>query len=256
VITAKALRSVLEPNAKQYKDVIGPRPTREQLKSASQIPGFTPTNKKQALYAGADTYVRPKDGEVMGITELGNTRNLDKAGDPLSAAGSKSRAKRRTGRNKMTEDGMSQRDKNIFTQTEGDDTFYKGFDSEGKTVEAHHSQGLDQYRPFFEGLSKEDGSKLRSMLKKEGIVLGNKLENRLSMPKDVHDAFHNGFERSHNIKIDRYKFAGDSLEERLDAAKLFYQTIQKAYDEAAYELMNRWGKGASRKELLEIARSF
>ena len=236
--------------------LIGPRPSREVLKTTSQIPGFTPTTGREALYAGANQY-KNEAGEVIGVQELGNPKRMNKAGDPLSAFATKNRAKRRANRSKIPTDGSyrSQREKDMAEQTEGANTFEEKFDSDGGKFEAHHRSGLKQYRPFFQGLSKEEQAKMRAFLKERGVFTGNKAANNYGLPKEVHSAFHNAWERNHSLLLKDDFFKDTPLKQRMEAADIYVQSIQQAYDEAAFAIVQGYNRGMGIDELMKLAQS-
>lgn len=251
-INPKAARALL----------IGPRPPRSALTRTSQIPGMTPESGREALYAGTDRYISPKTGKETQVTELGNPARMNQAGDPLTAHGTKGVATRKRTRGGQLDDSeqalyKNPRERNIAQQTEGRNDFEEGFETEvnGQKFEAHHRAGLDQYAPFFKGLDKAERAQMRKYLSEIGLTGGNKRVNNYGLPKEVHDAFHNAWERSHSLKLKPDFFNNSTLKQRMEAAKVYGESIQEAYDEAAYGLMQGFNQGMDKDALLELAKS-
>ena len=105
-----------------------------------------------------------------------------------------------------------------------------------KDVEAHHKRMLQMYRPFFEGLSKEDKAALADFAFESKYALGNDISNRALLSKPFHDQIHDfmrekGYQVS-SAKIKKgYKYPGvpdlgNTLKSRKNALSHFFTNVQ------------------------------
>ena len=255
----KVLNEIPAPVAYAGKDeLFGPVPTRAQLSHKSQIEGFEPTSVKEALYAGSNNYINPKNNDLMGVQEMGGARQAAKPdANPLSWASGKSRAKRRTGRTKIDESsGVDTRTQDGLNQTVGENTFETNFRSEGKTFQNHHARGLRQYRPFFKGLDKAETEDLAKFADEIALPLGNKDFNSIKFKNEPHNIFHKKWEEWHETILpeDFFDNKNYTLEQRKEALRIYKEHIQQAYDEAIYAQITAGNRGASSDELIKIAK--
>ena len=106
-----------------------------------------------------------------------------------------------------------------------------------KDVEAHHKRMLQMYRPFFEGLSKEDQAALADFAFESKYALGNDISNRALLSKPFHDQIHDfmrekGYQVS-SAKIKKgYKYPGvpdlgNTLKSRKNALSHFFTNVQE-----------------------------
>jgi len=106
-----------------------------------------------------------------------------------------------------------------------------------KNVEAHHKRMLQMYRPFFEGLSKEDQAALADFAFESKYALGNDISNRALLSKPFHDQIHDfmrekGYQVS-SAKIKKgYKYPGvpdlgNTLKSRKNALSHFFTNVQE-----------------------------
>jgi hypothetical protein len=254
-----ALNKIPAPVAYAGKDeLLGPVPTRAQLTHGSQIPGFEPKSVKEALFAGSNEYINPRNNDLMGVQEMGGARQAAKPdANPLSWASGKSRAKRRTGRTKIDESsGVDTRTQDALNQTVGENTFETNFRSEGKTFQNHHARGLRQYRPFFKGLDKVDTEELARFADEIAMPLGNRDFNSIKFANEPHNIFHKKWEEWHETILPEDFFVNKSytLEQRKEALLIYKEHIQQAYDESMYSIINAAQRGASVDELTDIAK--
>lgn len=255
----KALDNIPAPVAYAGKDeLFGPVPTRSQLTHGSQIPGFEPKSVKEALFAGSNEYINPRNNDLMGVQEMGGARQAKfPDANPLSWASGKSRAKRRTGRTKIDESsGVDTRTQDGLNQTVGENTFEVNFRSEGKTFQNHHARGLRQYRPFFKGLSKQEVEELAKFADEIAMPLGNRDFNSIKFKNEPHNIFHKKWEEWHETILPEDFFVNKNytLEQRKEALKIYKEHIQQAYDEAMYAQITAGNRGASSDELIKIAK--
>ena len=211
--------------------LIGPRPTGSQLANESQIPNFTPTNAREALFSGS-RYYENKAGETVGLRQVDNPRR--QSPDPLSHGNTEKVGSRRNNRNST--DPNMQRASKEDRQTLGKRDFYEG---SKQGTDAHHNMGLDQYDPFFEDLSTREQKQLAKHIQDtHNRVLGSRKENRLDLPKNVHNILHI-WETLTMAKLSRGRLnmANRSMKERMLMADTYIEQIQPAYEEMAFKLM-------------------
>ena len=106
-----------------------------------------------------------------------------------------------------------------------------------KDIQAHHKRMLQMYRPFFEGLSKEDVAALADFAFDSKYALGNDISNRALLSKPFHDEIHDfmrkrGYQVS-SAKIKKgYKYPGvpdlgNTFESRKNALSHFFKNVQE-----------------------------
>ncbi len=61
-------------------------------------------------------------------------------------------------------------------------------DELGQGRALHHRRGINQYRPFFEGLNQDETIELANWFRQEGYTVGNHLENLIALTENAKDA--------------------------------------------------------------------
>jgi len=215
-----ATKSLQEAGVKtgksRFRDALsiqGPLPT--ALREGPASPKAT--TREQAIYEGFNKYT-DETGQQRTIRQYGSKYH------PLGSA--ETTAKRKVNR------GQAERIRREQQQTIGEDTFHDSATSR----HPHHRAGIRQLQPWYEGLTDVESKQLSKKFKQFGIEPGAKRENRLDLPDNVHTALHN-WERHNHMQFPMDYFANKSFAERMEAVQTYAETIQRAYDEAAYGLM-------------------